>query len=242
MTTKKIIFLYTVGFFLSAMTAHVQAQQNLQEKMKEAENSAITTNAVEIQQTPSIQYLGTAEDQVKGLEQFYKTEFGCDVDFSKVEIPEEKEGFGRLIIIAEEITCNEVFAALKRHFKCSGYFSDLDERLIHNDRKPNKSYAIWTRTKDKIKADNELQGEPSIDLKEKNINGITLLERLVWELLYFEETGKHLFLRDWTLCSGSRSNKRVPLVDWNVYHSTLRILWYDSTIIDMDLYPCPVVY
>lgn len=237
---QKIIFLYVVVFTFTAIAVKVQAQ-NIQEKIKKAENFAITMNVVEVQKTPAIQYLGTIEEQIKKLENFYETKFGCKMDFSQVEIPEKRKGFGRLVIIAENLSCNEAFAASREHYDCSSPFSDLDGVLIHNDREPNESYAIWVR--DSIGSDTELQGEPVINLKEnKTNNGITLLERLVWELLYFNETGKHLFLRDWNLCSGSYSDKRMPLVYWNVYHRTLRILWYDPTIIRMDLYTCPVGY
>jgi len=53
------------------------------------------------------------------------------------------------------------------------------------------------------------------DLGRRNIAGITLEERLVYELKYFEETGNHLDIKNWTLCAGScYSDGFVPGVYW----------------------------
>jgi hypothetical protein len=41
-------------------------------------------------------------------------------------------------------------------------------------------------------------------LAARNIRGHYLLERLLYELKYFAETGKHLDIDNLTLCSGSR--------------------------------------
>ena len=56
-------------------------------------------------------------------------------------------------------------------------------------------------------------------------NGITLRERLLLELAYFDETGEHLDVKGITFCSGSRfSNGLVPGVFLN--NDEVRVLWY----------------
>ncbi len=61
-------------------------------------------------------------------------------------------------------------------------------------------------------------------LRQKNIPGITLLERLLLELKYFLETGKHLDIQNATLCSGSRlDDGNVPYVGWD--DSQLKVSW-----------------
>ncbi len=76
------------------------------------------------------------------------------------------------------------------------------------------AYAIWVR--DRVEADEELKNFSASDLKRQSIAGITLEERLVYELKYFKETGKHLDIKNITLCSGSRvSGGDVSSVDWS---------------------------
>ncbi len=59
----------------------------------------------------------------------------------------------------------------------------------------------------------------------KNL-GITLLERLIYELLYFSETGGHLDITNWTICSGSRySDGNVPYVNWDGKSREFFVAW-----------------
>ena len=57
---------------------------------------------------------------------------------------------------------------------------------------------------------------------------MTLLERLILEVKYFTETGKHLDVKGVTLCTGSRnSDGNVPYVDWFSDASEVCVGWYD---------------
>ena len=48
-----------------------------------------------------------------------------------------------------------------------------------------------------------------------DMNGITLRERIIMEIDYFKNTGKHLDIKGLTFCSGSRySDGCVPYADW----------------------------
>jgi len=103
----------------------------------------------------------------------------------------------------------------------------LDEAVSINDRSPSSgSYAIWLR--DRVEADEEHKNKSANYLKSANISGITLLERLLFEFKYFRETGKHLDVQNWTLCSGSRyTGGGVPRVDWGPGSRGLWVYWYD---------------
>jgi len=154
---------------------------------------------------------------------FYQKFFGMDVDFSEVSIPPKREGFDRLIVVAQGFTLNQVFNVCQKNFPCWRYIEDLDkETKGRNDREPTEHYAIWVC--DRKEADEELKNLSANDLKEKGIKGITLLERLLLELKYWDETNEHLDVKNVTLCSGSRSSDGdVPGVIW---YGKLKVRWY----------------
>ncbi len=153
-------------------------------------------------------------DPVKAWEKFYLDVFGMVVDFSQVKIPAQKEGFTRLIFIAKGLTLNGTYDACEKRFKCSRYRSDLDAMVTENDRKPTEHYAI--RVRETVEADEGLQNLSANDLKTQKKVTMTLLERMLYELKYFLETGKHLDVKNVTLCAGSRnSDGGVPVAIWN---------------------------
>jgi hypothetical protein len=157
---------------------------------------------------------------IRDWQEFYQKIFGMAVDLSGIRIPAPKPGFKRIIFVAQGLTLNQVFQACKERFPCWRFYSDPDQVIIHNDRSPaNSSYAI--RVRNRIEADEELRNLSAKALANMCIVGITLLERLLFELKYFEETGKHLDHLDikdtksYTLCSGSSgSDGGVPVAGW----------------------------
>lgn len=152
---------------------------------------------------------------IDGWQSFYKEFFGIELDFSKINIPEKQQGFDRLIVIAKGFTPRQVFEICQKNFPCWCYAGDLDKKTQgRNDREPIDHYAIWVR--ERREADEELKNLSAEDLEKKNIKGITLLERLLLELKFWDETGEHLDVKNITLCAGSRySNGNVPNADWN---------------------------
>lgn len=164
-------------------------------------------------------------DQLADWRNFYKQEFNLDVDVSEVKIPEHKHGFDRLIVITKGLTINQTYAACERNFKCWKYADDLDKAISVNDRdSQNGTYAIWIR--DRQEADEELKNLSANEFKSKNIKGITLLERIIFELKYFKENGKHLDIDNVTLCSGSRdSDGDVPSACWNRSYDKFYVYW-----------------
>lgn len=157
-------------------------------------------------------------------EGFYRKKFKMSVDLSGVNIvfPEDPE-FTRLIIVAQGLTMNRGYDVCAEYFPCWCYVDDLDKAITSNDRTVDKSsYAVWFR--DRKEADEELKNLSANQLAEKKIPGITLLERLLYELKYWDETGEHLDVSSWTLCTGSRdSDGPVPLVGW--HGDRLRVDW-----------------
>ena len=171
------------------------------------------------------------DNNISSWKDFYQKFFGIAPDFSNIKIPEKQPGFDRLIIVAQGLTLNQVYGKCTENFPCSRYADDLDKAIIQkNDRDPGKgSYAIWVR--DRIEADEELQNLSADVLKQKNIPGITLLERLLYELKYWIETEKHLDIQNWTLCAGSRdSGGGVPSAGW--LGSKFEVSWCHSRSAD----------
>lgn len=148
---------------------------------------------------------------------------GLDLDFDKVKIQNYNLGFDRLLIIPRGFTSNPGFDACVRQFPAWRYADDLDKAVPHDDRNArNDSYAVWFR--DRQEADEELKNLSANRLAEQGILGITLPERLWYEMVYWDETGEHLDIFNWTLCSGSRdSDGSVPYV--SRCRGRLRVCW-----------------
>lgn len=153
----------------------------------------------------------TNEQELSQLEAWkgiYKKYFNLDIDPSIIKEIEGKWA----IFIAKDLTIQQVYDALP--FAKWKYDEDLSKVVLINDRIADKDYIIYVDKN--VEADEQVKGKSADDLKKMNHNGITLLERLVFELKYFEETGKHLDINKITLCSGSRnSDGSVPCVDWS---------------------------
>ena len=166
----------------------------------------------------------TPASKIEEWREFYKDVFGWDKDFSNLQIPPEREGFGWLIIVAEGLTLNRVFDKCTKRMKAWRWADNLDRAVPKNDREAKTDYAIWVR--DRVEADEELKNLSANQLTEKGILGITLLERLILELFYFWNTrGKHLDRKNVTLCAGSRrSGGHVPGVHWRS-NDRLRVAW-----------------
>jgi hypothetical protein len=114
---------------------------------------------------------------------FFKKYFGLDLDFFTLDLPRYQAGFDRLIIVPKEL-CKDarpydwVFGVCKQYFPCYRYQeqTSLDQLITHNDRHPSQgTYAIWVR--DRQEADEENKNLSANQLSERNIQGVTLLER-----------------------------------------------------------------
>lgn len=147
------------------------------------------------------------------------TELGVVFDPAQIKMPTHREGFDRLIVVPKGMMAQKAFELCSARFggNCWKYTSSSLDQVVPEDKNDRTaeagSYAIWIR--DRQEADKELKSQSADDLTTEEIKGITLCERLLFEIKYHAETGKHLDVKNWTLCSGSRnSGGNVPSVYW----------------------------
>lgn len=155
-------------------------------------------------------------------EKFYKEHFGWDVDFSRVIIPVRPEVNWRLLFIAKGMTMNKAFVHGKSLFKSWRNNEDLDKAIPKNARTASDHYAIWVYNG--VEPDEEYLGKSTRQADPDMKIGMTVLERIIFEIKYFSETGNHLDIKGVTFCSGSRgSDGRVPDAYW--YDDEFRVGW-----------------
>ncbi|MEE9524949.1 MAG: hypothetical protein V3V59_09420 [Thermodesulfovibrionales bacterium] len=157
-------------------------------------------------------------------EAFYKRIFDIQVSLSDLYIPQECEGFDRLLIVARGITPQKTFDKCASLFPASAWTNKDLDNIVKSDRTSlSDTYALWA--KDRIEPDDEYKNVYASHLKERGIPCISLEERLIYELKYYDETGAHLDLKNITLCAGSRySNGNVPSVSW--LDGKFWVYWY----------------
>lgn len=115
-------------------------------------------------------------------------------------------------------TCKKVIKALKEAGSgfVGSYYNDLDSDTVHNDRDPNRDGSYLISVCATIEADEEHKNKSADTLAKEGHHGMTCLERLFLELVYFLMTGKHLDIKNITLCAGSRIRLgSVPDVSWS---------------------------
>lgn len=163
-----------------------------------------------------------AQRQLQEWQSLYRELFGQEKGFSTLRIPERQLGVDRLIVVATGMIPSRSFNKLMELMLGWKYRDNLDS--ITSVRKADHDYAIWVR--DRVEADEELKNKSANDLQKENINAITLEERLLLEIKYFRETGKHLDVQNVTLCAGSRDpDGYVPGVYWYGWGGRVYVDW-----------------
>ena len=159
-------------------------------------------------------------------QEFYRGLFGLEIDLSGLSVPGRKKGFDRLIVVAQGMTPQRLYDKCAEFFPCWKWADEDLDRVVQSERTAKDgTYAVWFR--EGVEADKDLKNLSANDLEKKLIPGITLEERLLMELKYFKETGGHLDIDSFTLCSGSRySGGRVPGVCWFPVRRWLRVGWF----------------
>jgi len=156
-----------------------------------------------------------------------KSPFGSLIDPSNIKLPTKQPGdlkFNRLLTIPK-LSINCVYDECRKHFLCQNNLEDFDFFISKNERSPVSAYAIWVC--DNPEPDQIYIGKSADDVKALGICSETFLERLVHELSYFLDTGKHLDVLKETLCCGSRySNGGVPCVYW--FKGELKYDWVNT--------------
>ena len=97
-----------------------------------------------------------------------------------------------------KLSTSELLQKCRDKFPVWSYWDDED--LDKDFPKPKE--ATTRCFKKNIEADEENANKSANDLKQED--QITIRERIIIELAYFEETGEHLDKDNWTLCAGSR--------------------------------------
>jgi len=110
--------------------------------------------------------------QLVAWAKFYHEEFGIRLDTTKIKIPAHQNGWNYLIVVAQGLTPEKIFAAMKRKMPAWKYLDNLDS--IESVRKADKTYAVWVR--DRQEADEELKDKSANDLNGDGTNCITLEE------------------------------------------------------------------
>ena len=145
-------------------------------------------------------------------ERFYLKHFSHTVDLAGLHVPLKPDYPCRAVVIISGITNNIVFDACTKAFKTWRYTNDLNT-VTDVVQRPSGPYVVWAR--DVIEADEDMKNKSAEDIEKAGINTLTLKERMMLELKYFDETGKHLDIENWTLCTGSRSSGgSVPFANW----------------------------
>jgi hypothetical protein len=153
----------------------------------------------------------------------YQHYFGIELDVTKVKIGKRPKGLARMLVVAtDDLTkiitvCESLFGM---------WFWNKEEVLgVTSIRSCKKGpYVVWMR--DCREAGECNRDKRSSDFEQKNC--VTLQERLLFEIVYFLETGKHLDVESVTLCGGSRySDGNVPGVYWFSGTQTVDVYWYD---------------
>ncbi len=147
--------------------------------------------------------------------QFYREVFHLELDPADITLPSEQDGFGWIVVVAKDLTCNGVFEICRQRFngKVWRHCDDLDQAITHNDRQPTQTYAI--RVRDRVGADVEHKDRSANATAQQGIKGMTNLERMLLELWYHWKNKDHLDTETLTICSGSRyTGGYVPYVRW----------------------------
>jgi len=168
-----------------------------------------------LRETPKPCAERSADEQVEDMRMMYGM-LGLEFTTSGLIIPKRRAGFDRLVIVGAKLSNNLAFEACEASFPSWRYVNNLNTEVPvkRNERHPAKNglYAVWFR--DRIEADEELKNFSADMIVKRGLKTITLLERELYELVYYMETGKHLDIANWTICSGSRdSGGGVPGAD-----------------------------
>ncbi|MBI5222608.1 MAG: hypothetical protein HY980_03895 [Candidatus Magasanikbacteria bacterium] len=129
------------------------------------------------------------------------------MDLSGVHIPDNPGGFGWVVFVIKELTCNRVYTKCSELFASSSWYgNDLDSAI--NKKKEecaadNGPYAV--RFRNRVEPDDENKNLSADTLAERHAQDVTLLEAMLLELWYYWRTGgSHTTFVNWCLCAGSR--------------------------------------
>ncbi len=138
---------------------------------------------------------------------------------------------GQLLLVGKDIHIGQVIYTCKQSFNVNmeGYdVGDLMSQLCLEERSAKEPYSVIVKKIVNASEDRKYGGKSIDDLKMDfpNYSGITLLERVLYELLHFSLTGNHLDTEDYsdTICTGSYFTGRgFPTVRYSTKMNELQI-------------------
>jgi hypothetical protein len=136
-------------------------------------------------------------------------------------IPERRAGFEKLIVVDERVTAERVLDACRKEFRCFNVW-DLDKVFGRGWARPTSTYAVWVPGN---VTDDERLSPAGVMFEEQRASGITILERLLHELVWYRQALTHLELGEGTLCTGSvaTDGDRLPVVQWDDERHQFRV-------------------
>jgi hypothetical protein len=168
-------------------------------------------------------------DHLSAWADFYRYELDTGIELPS-RVPPQVVGFDRLLVVSDRLSHAQAIRAMSERFGLSSKYEgrqlDVDQQ-VRSDRSGN--YAVWVR--DEVDADTAMAHLSARDAAAQSITSITLLERLLFGLRRFIETGRHLDISTTTLCAGSRNaDGSVPLVQWQPAFARVRVHWGPASL------------
>ncbi len=155
---------------------------------------------------------------------FHRRIFGKEVDVANLHVPVKPEYECWPIVMVPDVSNNDAFDACKKQFGKAWRYTDDLNTVRDVVKRPDGAYVVWV--KKNVEADPDLANVSAEEIEKRALNTLTLRERLVLELKYFDETKQHLDINNWTLCAGSRyAGGCVPCVRWFGGVAELRVGW-----------------
>lgn len=161
---------------------------------------------------------------------FYKIH-QLKADFSGVTIPEaDDDDFPWFVCTPENFSTERAYSGGKQLYdKWKWTDKALDDILDLSFGRDSQKEPYIVRFHPNWEADETLKNLSADAITEKQINTSALKERLLLgDFLYWKHK-KHLDVKNWTLCSGSRfSDGFVPRVDWLPNYRRVIVYWHSS--------------
>lgn len=130
-----------------------------------------------------------------------------------------------------KIKTSQIMQRLRDKFSVWSYYDDqqLDQQFPAPEKETARHFL------DSQEPDAETLGLSTKEVSKKHPDGqgITLRERMLLELAYFEKHGEHLDIKGITFCSGSRhSDGFVPYMGWSSDDREVEVSWYSLDVSD----------
>jgi hypothetical protein len=163
---------------------------------------------------------------------FYRRIFGKEVDLASLTVAAKPLDCWPIVVVPG-VTNNDAFDACKKQFGAWRWTDDLNT-IRDVVARPAGAYCTWVKAF--VEADPDLANVSAETIAKRGLSTLTLLERLILELKYFDETKQHLDIKNWTLCAGSRyADGDVPGVRWFPADRKLSVDWTPPRNADSNL-------